>query len=75
MSQQMRPAVIGITGGIASGKSFVAAEMARHGGVVIDADQLGHEVLRMPDVIEAARRRWGDKIVTERWAGKSTANS
>jgi dephospho-CoA kinase len=63
MSQQMRPVVIGITGGIASGKSFVASELARHGGEVIDADQLGHEVLRMPEVVEAARQRWGDKII------------
>ena len=33
---------IGLTGGIASGKSTVAHELARRGARVIDADKLGH---------------------------------
>ena len=33
---------IGLTGGIASGKSTVARELARRGARVIDADKLGH---------------------------------
>jgi dephospho-CoA kinase len=37
--------VIGITGGIGSGKSTVAAFLAELGAVVIDADRVGHEVL------------------------------
>jgi dephospho-CoA kinase len=36
---------VGLTGGYASGKSFVAAELRRLGCRVIHADQLGHEVL------------------------------
>ena len=36
--------VIGLTGGIASGKSTAAARLASHGAVVIDADRLGHRV-------------------------------
>lgn len=36
---------IALTGGIASGKSFVAAELARHGAVIIDADVLAREVV------------------------------
>lgn len=36
---------LGLTGGLASGKSFIAAEMERLGGIVIRADQLGHEAL------------------------------
>lgn len=35
--------VIGLTGGIASGKSTIAAELARLGATVIDADKVGHE--------------------------------
>jgi dephospho-CoA kinase len=35
----------GLTGGLASGKSFVANELARLGCHVIEADELGHEVL------------------------------
>lgn len=37
--------IAGLTGGIASGKSFVAAELKELGAHVIEADQLGHEVL------------------------------
>ena len=37
---------IGLTGGYASGKSFVAAELERLGCFLIYADKLGHEVLR-----------------------------
>jgi dephospho-CoA kinase len=39
---------VGLTGGYASGKSFVAAELERLGCHVIYADRLGHAVLR-PD--------------------------
>jgi len=38
--------IIGITGAIGSGKSTVAAIMARRGAAVIDADAIGHELLR-----------------------------
>ena len=36
---------LGLTGGLASGKSFIAAELERLGALVIRADQLGHEAL------------------------------
>lgn len=36
---------VGLTGGYASGKSFVASELERHGCHVIYADRLGHAVL------------------------------
>ena len=35
--------VIGLTGGIASGKSAVSAMLAGHGALIIDADKVGHE--------------------------------
>ena len=38
--------VIGLTGGIASGKSLVSRQLAELGAVVIDADKLGHESYR-----------------------------
>ncbi|MGD8787209.1 MAG: dephospho-CoA kinase [Phycisphaerales bacterium] len=44
--------VIGILGGIASGKSTVAAEFAKLGCKVINADKLAHELLREPAVKE-----------------------
>jgi dephospho-CoA kinase len=37
--------VIGLTGGIGSGKSTVSAMLARHGAVVVDMDGLGREVI------------------------------
>jgi len=36
---------VGLTGGLASGKSFVGAALARLGCRLIEADKLGHEVL------------------------------
>lgn len=38
--------VIGLTGGIASGKSTVARILSELGAVVIDADKVGHEAFR-----------------------------
>jgi dephospho-CoA kinase len=37
--------IIGLTGGIGSGKSTVARFLAELGAVIIDADKIGHEVL------------------------------
>lgn len=36
---------VGLTGGIASGKSVVSSRLAEHGALVIDADALAREVL------------------------------
>lgn len=38
--------VIGLTGGIASGKSVISSMLAERGAVVIDADRLGHQAYR-----------------------------
>jgi dephospho-CoA kinase len=53
---------IGIVGGIASGKSEVAAMFGQLGAVVLDADILGHEVLKQPEVRQAALDRWGPLV-------------
>ena len=39
-----RPSTVGLTGGIGSGKSAVAGMLADLGALVIDADEVGHEV-------------------------------
>lgn len=57
--------IIGILGGVASGKSLVAEQFRRLGAKILDADQVGHEVLREPEVIQAARERWGDAVIAE----------
>jgi dephospho-CoA kinase len=54
--------VIGLLGGVASGKSFVAKQLAELGAVVLDGDQAGHEVLRESAVKAALRQRWGDQV-------------
>jgi dephospho-CoA kinase len=60
---QQRMFVIGIVGGIASGKSAIASQFQTLGAEVIDADQLGHEVLDDPQVITAAVDRWGPEVL------------
>ncbi|MCH2106935.1 MAG: dephospho-CoA kinase, partial [Planctomycetes bacterium] len=42
--------VFGVLGGIASGKSRVASILAGADGVVINADELAHEVLASDEV-------------------------
>ena len=63
MSTLENPLLIGLVGGIASGKSLVAEQMRSLGGVVLDADLAGHDVLRDPEVIAALHKRWGDGII------------
>lgn len=41
-----RPCAVGLTGGLASGKSSVAVMLARRGAEVLDADGLVHELYR-----------------------------
>ncbi|KUK10641.1 MAG: Dephospho-CoA kinase [Clostridia bacterium 41_269] len=38
--------VIGLTGGIASGKSLVSSILAELGAVVLDVDKVGHEIIK-----------------------------
>ena len=45
--------ILGLVGGIASGKSVVANYLRDMGAVVLDADRAGHFVLREPEVIAA----------------------
>ena len=55
--------VIGVTGGIASGKSLVAQQLGRLGAEVLEADQIGHAVLRDPAVRAALHARWGAGVL------------
>jgi dephospho-CoA kinase len=59
-----RPWVVGLTGGIGSGKSAVAERLARHGAHVVDTDALAHE-LTGPDgaAMPAIRARFGDAVI------------
>ena len=55
--------VVGILGGIGSGKSTVARMFADAGCKVIDADAIAHEVLELPDVLSELTTRWGLSIL------------
>ena len=55
--------VIGLCGGIGSGKSTVARLFAESGAAVIDADRIAHEVLRDEDVKRAIGERWGAEVI------------
>jgi dephospho-CoA kinase len=55
--------IIGLLGGVASGKSFVARQFESLGAGVLDADRAAHEVLRMPEIEAAAQERWGPEVL------------
>ena len=57
-----RMLVIGLAGGIASGKSLVARYFSELGAEVIDADRIGHEVLNDGGVKKQVRATWGDNV-------------
>ena len=58
-----RKTVIGLTGGMGSGKSLVAGQLMRLGCAVIDADRLAREVLDQPDVRDDIVKRWGSGVI------------
>ncbi|TKJ33202.1 MAG: dephospho-CoA kinase [Planctomycetes bacterium B3_Pla] len=57
-----RKPVIGIMGGIASGKSTVAAEFAKLGCKVIDADKIVHSLLERKSVREEISASFGRAV-------------
>ena len=55
---------IGLTGGIASGKSTVARELERLGAVIIDADVLARDVVALgTEGLKAVVARFGDAVL------------
>ena len=58
--------VIGLVGGVASGKSFVAECFAGLGAEIIDADKIGHAVLNLPTVVEEIQSLWPEVVVDQK---------
>jgi dephospho-CoA kinase len=55
---------VGLSGGVGSGKSTVAARLAEHGAVVIDADAIAREVVEPGTPgLDAVVARFGDAVV------------
>jgi len=56
--------IIGIVGSAGAGKSTVAAEFARLGCGVVAADELNHELLKQPEIIERLVGWWGVSVLS-----------
>lgn len=55
--------VVGILGGIGSGKSLVAEQLRQMGAEVFSADEAGHQALGDSAVMETLVGRWGDAVL------------
>jgi dephospho-CoA kinase len=63
---------VGLTGGLACGKTFVGEALAGYGCLLIQADELGHEVLAPGgEAYEPVVKEFGREILTENGAGFS----
>ena len=59
-----------VTGAIGSGKTYVTQVFVRAGWQSIDADAIGHEVLKQSDVVNEVAR-WWPEVVNERIIDRS----
>jgi len=57
--------VIGLTGGIGTGKSTVSRKLRERGYPVIDLDVISREVITYPEVIDELVRNFGSEILEE----------
>ena len=57
--------LVGLLGGVASGKSVVTKRLAELGAEVLDGDVTAHEVLREGDIRAAIRQRFGEAVFDE----------
>jgi dephospho-CoA kinase len=58
-----RPLTIGLTGGIAAGKSEALAAFERLGAATISSDAVVHELLETEPLLPRLIERWGRKVV------------
>lgn len=63
--QQGRPPVIGIAGGVGSGKSTVAAILDSLGCLVLNADEQAKTILDTPDVRTEIVKWWGEVVLAD----------
>lgn len=60
-----RPLTIGLTGGIAAGKSEALAAFGRLGAVTISSDAVVHELLETEPLLGRLVERWGESVAPE----------
>jgi dephospho-CoA kinase len=58
-----RPAFIGLSGAMASGKSVALAALGRMGAATLSTDAVTHEILEEPDTLARLVERWGPEVV------------
>jgi len=63
MSGLKKKPIIGIIGGIGSGKSTVAAQFGRLGCAVIDADKIAHKIIEQENIKQKIVERFGNSIL------------
>jgi dephospho-CoA kinase len=61
----MAPLTIGLTGGIAAGKSEALAAFERLGAATVSSDAVVHELLDSEPLLGRLVERWGPEVVTE----------
>jgi dephospho-CoA kinase len=59
------PLTIGLTGGIAAGKSEALAAFGRLGAATISSDAIVHELLESQELRDRLMARWGPEVVPE----------
>ena len=59
------PLTIGLTGGIAAGKSEALAALARLGAATLSSDAVVHELLDSEPLVGRLVERWGEKIAPD----------
>lgn len=60
-----RPLTIGLTGGIAAGKSEALAAFERLGAATISSDAVVHELLENEPLLPRLIERWGEEVAPE----------
>ena len=65
MSEKRKPLFIGLTGGVAAGKSTALAGLAEAGVPTLSADTVVHETYRDPEVVELVSGRLGADVVVD----------
>lgn len=58
----MAPLTIGLTGGIAAGKSEALAAFGRLGAQTLSSDAVVHELLDSEPLLSRLRERWGEEV-------------
>jgi dephospho-CoA kinase len=58
----MRRIILGLVGGVGCGKSLVAGMFVEFGAGLIDADEIGHELLRDSAISEQIKLHFGERV-------------